>query len=63
VRGRIHKGFVDVDPPDEIVSRALADPKAATWFDLAASPSFARTVFERVYAEAVEERKKRGASN
>jgi len=63
VRGRIHKGFVDLDPPEELVDRALSDPKAATWFDLAAKPSFARTVFARAYAEVVEERKKRGVDN
>jgi len=62
VRGRIHKGFVDQEPADEIVDHALADPKAATFFDLAARPSFARTIFERAYAETVEERKKRGGN-
>jgi glyoxylase-like metal-dependent hydrolase (beta-lactamase superfamily II) len=59
-RGRIGKGFIDLDPPDQIVERALADPKAATWFDLEARPSFVRTVFDRVYEETVEERRKRG---
>jgi glyoxylase-like metal-dependent hydrolase (beta-lactamase superfamily II) len=60
-RGRVHKGFVDGEPPDEIVERSLADPKAATWFDLSAKPSFARLVLSRVLAETQEERKKRGA--
>lgn len=59
-RGRIHKGFVDVEPPDQIVERAIADPKSATWFDFAARPSFAKTVFDRVMAETLEERRKRG---
>lgn len=60
-RGRVHKGFVDREPEDEIVDRSLADPKAATWFDLSAKPSFARVVLSRVFAETQEERKKRGA--
>ena len=59
-RSRINKGFIDLDPPDQIVERALADPKTATWFDLEARPSFVRTVFDRAYEEAVEERRKRG---
>jgi glyoxylase-like metal-dependent hydrolase (beta-lactamase superfamily II) len=60
VRGRIAKGFIDLDPRDQLIDRAMADPKAATWFDLAAKPSFVRTVFERVYEETLEERRKRG---
>ena len=60
VRSRINKGFMDVDPPEQIVDRALADPKTATWFDLDARPSFVRTVFDRVFEETVEERRKRG---
>ena len=59
-RSRINKGFIDLDPPEQIVDRALADPKTATWFDLDARPSFVRTVFDRVYDETVEERRKRG---
>lgn len=59
-RARIQKGFVDLVPREEIVPQALADPKAATWFDLTAKPSFARGVFDLVYAEALDDRKKRG---
>jgi glyoxylase-like metal-dependent hydrolase (beta-lactamase superfamily II) len=59
-RSRINKGFIDLEPPDQIVDRALADPKTATWFDLTARPSFVRTVFDRIYEETVEERRKRG---
>ena len=59
-RSRINKGFIDLDPPDQLVERALADPKTATWFDVDARPSFVKTVFDRIYEETVEERRKRG---
>ena len=41
-------------------ARNLASPKAADYFDLGASPSFARGVVEQAVREAVVQRRKFG---
>jgi glyoxylase-like metal-dependent hydrolase (beta-lactamase superfamily II) len=59
-RGEIDAAFVDRTPATEIPARILASSRAATYFDLAASPSFARGVLEQAVREAQAQRRKFG---
>jgi glyoxylase-like metal-dependent hydrolase (beta-lactamase superfamily II) len=59
-RGEIDAAFVDRTPPDDILPRVLASPRAGTYFDLAARPSFARGVVEQALLEAHAQRRKFG---
>jgi len=59
-RGEIDAAFVDRLPAEEIPARVLAAASAASYFDLAAQPSFARSVVELAVKEALAQRRKFG---
>jgi glyoxylase-like metal-dependent hydrolase (beta-lactamase superfamily II) len=60
VRGQIDLGFVDHVAPEQMTEWVLESDDAASYFDLDASPSFARTVIDQALEEAIAQRKKRG---
>jgi glyoxylase-like metal-dependent hydrolase (beta-lactamase superfamily II) len=61
LRGQVELAFVDQVEVPRMVDWVMASETFAQRFDLDASPSFLRTLVERVVEEAVAERKKHGA--
>ena len=59
-RGRVQEAFTQLVPREKIVDEVLADPMAARQFDLAATPSFARSLVQRVVEETLDARRRRG---
>ena len=59
-RGEIDAAFVDRIPAEEIPGRVMAAERAGSFFDLSASPSFARGVVEQAVREALAQRRKFG---
>lgn len=59
-RGEIDAAFVDRLPAEEMPALVLRSEKAGTYFDLSASPSFARGVVEQAVREALAQRRKFG---
>jgi glyoxylase-like metal-dependent hydrolase (beta-lactamase superfamily II) len=59
-RGQVDAAFVDRLPAEEIPARVLGIAEAASYFDLAAQPSFARAVVDQAVKEALAQRRKFG---
>lgn len=59
-RGRVQQAFLQEVPREKIIDTVLADPTAALHFDLATTPAFARSIVQRVFAEALDARRRRG---
>ncbi len=60
LRGRVELGFIDRVPADRLTDWVLDSDELGEHFDLQAEPSFLRGLIDRVVADAVTERKKRG---
>jgi glyoxylase-like metal-dependent hydrolase (beta-lactamase superfamily II) len=60
VRGEVEAGFADRLPLEEVAQRVLDAPDIEKRFSRTASPSFLPGLVERVIAESVERRRKRG---
>lgn len=60
LRGQVENGFIEQHPLERIVEEVLANEGLGERFDLAATPSHVALLVDRVLAESVEHRRKRG---
>ena len=60
LRGQVEREFQEKIHPARMPERIVLVPEAAKYFDLEADPSFIAGLIERVVADAIQERRKRG---
>ena len=58
--GQVENAFIEQVPSEEISAFAMDSPALTRYFDVAAEPSFVRTVFDQLTAEIVTARRRRG---